>query len=211
MRRSRLGAVAALLLLGGPLSGCGLLTLMHDQMIGPISPAGPIHDAAVGTGFEATFEGVSGNAEGEALLRPLPRDIIRRMASPSSFHSALIGIETFLFGTSTYADRRTVKGATPDPGRIPSLGASVDEVVTALGPPDRWVRFAGGETLAYRAERGSWTTLNIGIPPVVGFFIPIPGVSNLAYRRIDKEEHSEGFVLFFDEQRRLQRVAAATP
>ncbi len=204
-------AAAALLLLAPALAGCGLLTLMHDQMIGPISPAGPIHDAAVGTGFEATFEGVSGNAEGEALLRPLPRDIIRRMASPSSFHSALIGIEAFLLGASTYADRRTVTGATPDPVRIPSLGASVEDVVTVLGPPDRWVRFAGGETMAYRAERERWTTLNLGIPPALGFFIPFPGASNLAYRRIGKDEHSEGFVLFFDAGRRLERVAAPTP
>ena len=207
MKRVRWAAAVALLAFAPPLSGCGLVTLMHDQMIGPISPAGPIHDAAVGTGFEASFEGVSGNAEGEALLRPLPRDMIRRMGSPSSFHSLLIGIEAFLFGASSWADRRSQTGAAPDAGRIPALGASLDEVVTALGPPDQWVRFAGGETLAYRAERERWTTLNIGIPPVLGFLIPIPGVSALAYRRIDKKETSTGFVLFFDGERRLARVA----
>ena len=184
---------------------------MYDQMIGPLSPVGPIHDAAVGTNFEASFEGVKGNAEGEALFRPLPRDMLHRMASPSSFQSAVVGLEAFVLGASSYADRRTATGATPALARIPGLGASVEEAVTALGPPDRWVRFAGGETLAYRAERERWTTLNLGIPPVVGFFIPIPGISNLAYRRIAKEEHSEGFVLFFDAERRLQRVAAPTP
>lgn len=209
MRAARLGVVVALLALGIPLAGCGLITLMHDSMIGPVSPAGRIHDAAVGRRFEATFQGVSGDAGGEARLRPFPRDIIRRMGSPSSLQKLTTGLEALLFGTSTYADRRTVTGATPDLARIPALGASAEDVLRALGPPDRWVRFAGGETMAYRAERERWTTLNVGIPPAIGFLIPVPGASNLAYRRITKDQRSEGFVLFFDESRRLRRIAAA--
>jgi hypothetical protein len=206
---ARLGAVASLLALGGLLAGCGLATLMHDSILGPVSPAGRIHDAAVGRGFEATHQGVSADAEGEARLRPFPRDLIRRLGSPSSLQSLTTGLEAFLLGASTFADRRTITGATPDPSRIPTVGASVEEVVAALGPPDRWVHFAGGETMAYRSERERWTTLNIGVPPALGFLIPFPGASNLAYRRITKDKRSAGFVLFFDERRRLQRVASA--
>jgi len=209
LRTARLGVATALLALGSQLLGCGLFALMHDSMIGPVSPAGRIHDAVVGRSFEATFQGVSGDAGGEALFRPFPRDIIYRMGSPSSLQKLTTGLEAFLFGTSTYAERRAVTGATPDLARVPAAGASADDVLRALGPPDRWARFAGGETMAYRAERERWTTLNVGIPPAIGFLIPIPGASSLAYRRITKDQRSEGFVLFFDENRRLQRIAPA--
>jgi hypothetical protein len=212
LSRAGLVAAAALPLLALLATGCGLVTLMHDEMLGPVSPAGRIHDAAVGRQFHATLEGVSSEAEGEPRLRPFPPDLIRRIGSPSSFHALTTGIEAFLLGASTFADRRKQSGSLPDLTRVPPLGASADEVLSALGPPDQWIRFAGGETMAYRAERERRTTLNLGIPPALGFLIPFPGASNLAYRRITKETHSEGVVLFFDGQRKLARVArAASP
>jgi hypothetical protein len=206
----RARALLALLGLALPLAGCGLLTLTHDEMIGPISPAGRIHDAAVGGNFEANIEGFTADATGEPRFRPYPRDLIRRLGSPSSLHALTGGLEAFLMGSSTYAERRARSGATPNPSRIPPPGSSLDAVLTALGPPDAWARFVGGATLAYRARRERRTILNVGIPPALGFLIPFPGASNLAYRRISKNVHNEGFVLFFDESRRLERVAPAT-
>ncbi len=211
MRAVRLGAAASLFVFGGVLAGCGLVTLMHDTILGPVSPAGRIHDAAVGSDFEATLEGVKGDAEGEARLRPFPRDLIRTLGSPSSFRKLVTGLEAFFLGASSYSDRRTSAGATPELGRLPAVGASAGDVLAALGPPDQWVQFAGGETMAYRSERTRWTTLNIGIPPALGFLIPIPGASSLAYRRVTEDLRSQGFVLFFDEHRRLERVAVAPP
>ena len=211
MRGSAFGAAIALLVLGAPLAGCGLLTLAHDSMLGPVSPAGRIHDAAVGSDFEATVGGFSADARDEPVLRPFPRDLIRRLGSPSSFHSLTTGLEAFLLGASTYSERRTAEGSTPDPAGIPAAGASADQVMAKLGPPDVWVRFAAGETMAYRAQRLRSTTLNIGVPPALGFLIPFPGASNLAYRRITQGTRTQGFVLFFDEQRRLQHVAPASP
>jgi hypothetical protein len=193
------------------LSGCGLVTLGHDQILGPVSPAGRIHDAAVGSDFEAGVEGFSADARDEPRLRPYPRDLIRRVGSPSSLHALTGGIEAFLLGASTFADRRAREGVTPDVARIPPVGSSLETVLSALGPPDRRARYVGGETLAYRAERERRTILNIGIPPALGFLVPFPGASNLAYRRISKETRGEGFVLFFDAEGRLARVASGAP
>jgi len=204
-----LGAVVSWLGLALQLAGCGLVTLAHDSMLGPVSPAGRIHDAAVGRHFEATLEGVTADAEGEPRLRPLPPDLLHRLGSPSSFHSLTTGLEAFLLGASVYSERRTVAAVAPEPVRIPALGASAEEVLAVLGPPDRWARFAGGATMAYRGQSERRTTLNLGVPPVVGFFIPIPGVSSLAYRRITADTHGDGFVLFFGADGRLERVARA--
>jgi len=207
----RLRDVAALLAIATQLAGCGLVSLMHDSILGPVSPVGRVHDAVVGEGFEATFEGMTADARSEPRFRPYPRDFIRRIGSPSSFHALTIGIEAFLLGSSTYSERDAITGSTPDPARIPPIGARADDVVTALGPPDEWVRFVGGETMAYRSERIRLTILNIGVPPALGSLIPIPGASNLAYRRIRKDTRTDGFVMFFDENRRLEGVAGAPP
>jgi hypothetical protein len=207
----RAACAAAVAGLAFALAGCGLVTLGHDQMLGPVSPAGRIHDTAVGTDFEASAEGVSADARDEARLRPYPRDLIRRVGRPSSLQALTGGIEAFLLGASTFADRRSRRGATPDPARIPTVGSSLETALAALGPPDARARYAGAETLVYRAERERRTILNLGIPPALGFLVPFPGASNLAYRRISKETRGEGFVLFFDAEGRLARVARSAP
>ena len=206
MRAAAAGALVALALCS---TGCGLVTLMHDQVLGPVSPAGRIHDAAVGSRFEATIEGVTADAASEPRFRPYPRDMIRRMGSPSSFRSLTSGVQAFLLGASTYAERRTATGAAPASAAVPPLGAGRDEVLQAIGPPDEWVRFVGGEAMSYRADRERRTILNLGIPPALSAFVPIPAVSNLAYRRIWKESNRDGFVLLFDAGGRLVRVAPA--
>ena len=209
MRPAGLGPVVSSFGLALQLAGCGLVTLTHDTMLGPVSPLGRIHDATVGRGFEATLEGVSADAEGEPRLRPLPPDLLHRLGSPSSFQSLTTGLEAFLLGASTYSERRKIAAVAPDVARIPAIGASAEEVLAALGPPDRWARFVDGAAMAYRGQSERRTTLNLGVPPVVGFFIPIPGVSSLAYRRISDDTHGDGFVLFFGADGRLERVARA--
>ena len=52
------------------LSGCGLITLMHDSVLGPVSPLGRINAVTVGSDFRVTDTGPVADLGGDARLRP---------------------------------------------------------------------------------------------------------------------------------------------
>lgn len=191
------------LLAAGGASGCGLLALGHDAVLGSVSPVGRVHDPAVGRGFHVTPHGPVADAEGEARLRPFPADLIHRLGSPSSFRSLVRGLQALAVGTSVVVERhdRSGKGAAAD--EVPERGASAQEVLGRLGVPDVWLRRSSGSVMAYRRKASRDLSVNLGMPPIAAGLVPIPGLSNLAFRYGVQEERSSGIVLFFGADDRL--------
>ena len=195
-------------LAGFALTGCGLITLIHDSVLGPISPVGRINTVTVGSDFRVTDTGPVADLGGDARLRPTPRDLIRRMAMPSSFWSLAQFGEFFLTSSSPVATRAKQVGRAVDQALLAELhpGVPVGAALALLGPPEVWVRRSGGSFMLYRgiSERG-WS-LYVGVPPPVGWFIPIPGITNLRYSYRSERERATKIMLFFDEQDVLVRV-----
>jgi len=193
------------------LSGCGLVTMMHDSVIGPVSPVGRVNAVTVGSDFRVTDTGPVAELGADARLRPVPRDMIRRMAMPSSYWALAQFVEYFLTSTSPVATRETRAGRAADAMLPAELhpGVPVGTALALLGPPDVWVRRSGGSFMLYRgvSERG-WS-IYVGVPPPVGWFIPIPGITNLRYSYRSERKSASKVMLFFDEQDVLVRVSSS--
>jgi hypothetical protein len=56
------------------------------------------------------------------------------------------------------------------------------------------------------SERG-WS-LYVGVPPPVGWFVPIPGITNLRFNYRSERVRASKIMLFFDEQDALVRVSS---
>lgn len=182
------------------LSGCGLATLTHDSVLGPVSPVGRIHDVTVGSDFRVTEQGPVADLGGDARLRPYPRDMIQRMARPASFWSLAQGIEAFLTSISPLATRATRVGREVNEGLPAELrpGVGVDVALAILGPPDVWVRRAGGSFMLFReVSRRSWS-FYVGVPPPAAALIPIPGIANLRFQFESERDRASKLILFFD-------------
>jgi hypothetical protein len=203
--------VGAVVLAAIALSGCGLITMMHDSVIGPISPLGRVNAVAVGTDFHVTDTGPVAELGEDARLRPVPRDMIRRMAMPNSFWALAQFFEFFLTSTSPVATRTILVGRAADEPLPTELGPGVPvgDALALLGPPDVWVRRRGGSFMLYRgiSERG-WS-IYAGVPPPVAWFIPIPFITNLRYSYRSERERSRKIMLFFDERDVLVRVSSS--
>ena len=193
------------------LTGCGLITMMHDSVIGPISPVGRVNAVTVGTDFRVTDTGPVAELGQDARLRPTPRDMIRRMAMPSSYWALAQFAEYFLTSTSFVASRETRVGraAVEDPPAELRPGVPVGDALALLGPPDVWVRRGDGSFMLYRgvSERG-WS-FYVGVPPPVGWFVPIPGITNLRYSYRSERDRANKMMLFFDAQDVLVRVSSS--
>src|SRR4030095_3990229 len=152
------------------LTGCGLITLMHDSVIGPVSPLGRINAVTVGSHFRVTDTGPVAELGGDARLRPTPRDMVRRIAMPSSYWALAQFFEYFLTSFSPVATRTTRVGRAVHETLPAELhpGAAVGEALALLGPPDVWVRRSGGSFMLYRgiSERGG--SFYAGGPAPVG-------------------------------------------
>jgi len=146
----------------------------------------------------------------DARLRPTPRDMVRRIAMPSSYWALAQFFEFFVTSFSPVATRETRVGRAAGEGLPAELrpGVPVGVAFALLGPPDVWVRRSGGSFMLYRgiSERG-WS-LYVGVPPPVGWFIPIPGITNLRYSYRSERERATKIMLFFDEQDVLVRVSS---
>ena len=193
------------------LSGCGLATLTHDSLIGPVSPIGRIHELTVGSDFHVTEQGPMAQIGDEPRLRPYPRDLIRRLASPDSFWSLAQGIEAFVTSISPLATRETRVGNGAGE-RIPDAlrpGVGVEVALSLLGPPDVWVRRSGGSFMLYREQsRRAWS-FYLGVPPPAAALVPIPGIANLRFRYVSERERASKLMLFFDERDVLVGTSAS--
>jgi hypothetical protein len=199
----RLRSIVTLFTLSSFIAGCGLATLAHDSLLGPVSPAGRIHDATVGRNFRVTTEGPTAEAAGEPRLRPFPSDLVRRLGSPASFRALARGLEALAAGTSVVVDRRREVGPGWDVGNLPAAGATVTDVLRVLGPPDLWARRQGGGVMLYRSESVRALSMNLGVPPAAAGLIPVPGVASLAFRWTSRVVRSRGAILFFDAEGKL--------
>jgi len=209
VRRARsllAGAVAGLLC-----SGCGLVTLAHDSVIGPVSPAGRIHATTVGSEFRVTERGPVADLGDDARLRPYPRDLFERVAAPHSFWSLVQGIEAFLASLSPVASRESRTGGAELAQRQGELelGSSVSEALERLGPPDLWVRRETGSLLMYRAGQRRRLSFYLGVPPPVAVLVPVPGIGNLSFRYVSEAERADKLLLFFDRVDRLLGASAS--
>jgi hypothetical protein len=192
------------------LTGCGLISLMHDSVIGPVSPLGRINAVTVGSDFHVTDTGPVADLGGDARLRPTPRDMVRRIAMPSSYWALAQFFEYFVTSFSPVATRETRVGRAGQ--ELPAElrpGVSVDVAFELLGPPDAWVRRGGGSFMVYRGISERAWSIYAGVPPPVGWFIPIPGITNLRYSYRSERDRATKIMLFFDEHDVLVRLSSS--
>lgn len=200
-------SLAVLLLCGG----CGLVSLAHDSVFGPVSPVGRIHETTVGSDFRVTERGPVADLGGDARLRPVPRDLLERIAAPRSYWSLAQGTFAFLASISPVASRETRTGRLALAGERPALppGTTVTEALARLGPPDLWLRRETGTLLLYRVEQRRRLSFYLGVPPPAAALVPVPGIGNLHFRYASETERAEKLLLFFDRDDRLLGSSAS--
>jgi hypothetical protein len=193
------------------LSGCGLVTLIHDSVIGPVSPIGRINTVTVGSDFHVTEQGPVAELGGDSRLRPYPRDMIQRLGTPASIWSLAQGIEAFLTSISPVATRETRVGRGAGEQLPAELrpGVPVDVALALLGPPDLWVRRSGGSFMLYRGISQRAWSFYLGVPPPAAVLVPIPGISNLRFSYRSERDRASKLMLFFDEQDVLVGTSAS--
>ena len=198
--KRRAALAGALAVAAQALCGCGLATLMYDSTIGPITPVGRIHELTVGEDIHVSETGVQASLGDTPRLRPYPRDLIRRLASPSSFWFAAQGLQAFLRSFSPLASRETQVGSPMPPGLPAELqpGAPLASALALLGPPDVWLRRQSGSLMLYRdASKRTWS-FYVGVPPPATWMVPIPFIGSLRFRYISERARAEKLMLFFD-------------
>ena len=194
--------------------GCGLVTLTHDSLIGPVSPIGRIHATTVGSEFRVTERGPVADLGDDAWMRPYPRDLFDRVAAPHSFWALAQGIEAFLGSVSPVTSRETRTGAAGVAAARADLapGMRVGEVLARLGAPERWLRREAESVLLYRAGQRRTLSLYLGVPPPAAALVPVPGIGNLYLRWASESDRAEKLVLFFDrDERLLEAIASREP
>ncbi|RMG11126.1 MAG: hypothetical protein D6731_16180 [Planctomycetota bacterium] len=202
------GATLQALVLGlASLSGCGVLALTHDKMLGPVSPAGRIHSVVVSNDYIVTERGLVGvgDERDQPLFRPIPPGFPRRYAEPASMVKGLRGAMAFLRGLSFVVWGRTHTGRVLPEDALTVLrkGITAAEVLAALGTPSLWLRRKGGSLMGYRAEVGTFLSVSLGLPPLADQFVPIPGLGNIRIRWHYNIIKPYKTLLVFDAQERL--------
>lgn len=188
------------------LQGCGVVALIHDKMLGPVSPAGNIHSVMVGDDFVVTERGVEGRSNREQpMFRPIPPGFPRRYGEPASLVKGLRGAEAFVRGLSFLVWGESQKGAPVSPEAVAglSVGRTSAEVLDRLGPPNLWLRRQTGSIMAYQAELGTFLAFYLGMPPLADQLVPIPGLSSLTFRYRYNVIRPYKTILFFDGDERL--------
>lgn len=196
--------LSALLLLCSP--GCGPAALIHDAYIGPISPAGYVHPLVTGENFRVDELGPIADETDDALLRPFPRDFLRRMCD---FVPLVYGLEFAVAGFSLIIEKDARSGAVPADEQRAKIqaGASVREVLAAFGPPMQWIKRETGSVMVYKGDVGHDVDFHLGVPPGVSDFIPIPGISSITFTYAYKRRTPKKAILFFDGQDALRSIA----
>ena len=200
------GAAGALLC-----CGCGLVTLAHDSLIGPVSPAGRIHATTVGSEFRVTEQGPVADLGNDARLRPVPRDLLERVGAPHSFWSLVQGIEAFVGSVSPVTSRHSRTGRLADRNARSEIrpGMGVAEALALLGPPELWLRRETGSLMLYRVRNRRALSFYLGVPPPAAVLVPVPGIGNLHFRYVSESDRAEKLLLFFDRHDLLLGASAS--
>ncbi len=196
----RLPGLLALVASAGLSSGCGVVAFSHDQLLGPASPAGEIHELTVGADFRVTETGVRAERGDQALWRPYPVDMLQRMGTPHSLYTLVQGLQAFVAGFSPLVQRQVRYGRALSPEAQAGIrpGLALGEVLARLGPPQQWILRERGALLRYRAERRDQSSFYLGLPPLAASFIPVPGVASARFRYTDDDSEADELLLFFD-------------
>lgn len=192
------------------LPGCGLITLLHDKMLGPISPAGRIHPFVTGTNVRVGRRGPEASAiQGTADFRPYPLDILRHAYRTPVV--LLYGMQFYLGFVLRFVLQRDEQVGMPPPeaGRTALreegiAGWDVERVLRELGCPQVWIKRREGSVMLYASQVSHELGVSIGVPPGVGSLIPIPGVGELLrFDYNDTDVVRERTLLVFDAQGQL--------
>jgi len=212
--RSSAAALALCASLAG-LPGCGVLALAHDQILGPISPAGRIHPLVVGDDFRISEQGPVADVVDPNPFRLFPPNPLKRLyRSPQT---ALIGFQFFLGFIGRYVlQRHDGVGRPLDREAIARLEAlrttagevlDVHRVLDVLGAPRQWIKRPASQLMVYGNEARDEIAFSLGLPPGVGNLLPIPGIGELL--RFDYSHVTIDYtrtLLFFDPDDRLVGV-----
>lgn len=203
-------ALCATLLCGVLTSGCFAVpvVLAHDQILGPLSPAGNVRGASTGDSFEVTQEGIVAVAS-EQIFRPYSKNILSRMIRPVNIWGAAQGLQAAVGAISPLVWRTQSNGTPLDPEKLEGiqLGTTSRNVLKALGAPNLWIRRKTGSMMGYRAELTDGFSLYVGMPPLVGQLNPIPGLGNISFRYTSSSMRPHKTLLFFDAEDRLLAVS----
>lgn len=211
--RRRLGGRAVcvgLALLLGP--GCGLITLTHDKVLGPISPAGRLHPFVTGTNVRVGRRGPEASAiAGTAAFRAYPLDILRHAYRTPVV--LLYGVQFYLGFVLRFVLQRVEQEGLPPPpeGRLALQERQgewdVARVLKHLGCPQLWIKRREGSVMFYASRISRELGVSLGVPPGVGSLIPIPGVGELLrFDYNDTDVVMDRTLLLFDPQGRLVSV-----
>ena len=184
--------------------------MIHDKMIGPISPAGHVHPSTSGSEFTVTSEGVQNTGNSEWWFRPYPRNLLERMGRPRSFWFAAKGFHAFFYGVSPLVIREWESGVELEPDLVAALEplkTTSKDVLERLGPPQLWLKRKEGSLMAYRADKGQVIAFWLGTPPFVDI---LPGANNLSFRYLYRRTKPFKTVLFFNNAGQLLGVADNT-
>ena len=203
------------------LNGCGLVALMHDKMLGPISPAygeTGLHPLVVGENLRPGANGFVATVTDANPFRLYPPNPIEGL-----FHRPIAlarGLRSFLGYVGRIVQQKWERiGRLPNPEELARLNAvrerdvpTVSTVLDLLGPPRMWIKRANSQLMVYGEDVAYELLITIGAPPGVSDLIPIPGVGGVA--RVDyvgKEVHRDRTLIFFTADGRLLEVVAPKP
>lgn len=80
-----------------------------------------------------------------------------------------------------------------DPREVLVIGKSAKgDVLARLGPPDRILRYAGGDAFIYRHDQRNSSELHIGTPP----FLPFGGYQLFTWEKV--QDKSDRLMILFD-------------
>ncbi len=160
------------------LSGCGAVSVIHDTMIGPISPAGRIEPIISGRSFQVGERGISVARTGEPRLRAYPPDLGSRFRGVDG----LIGGARFAVLGQSFVAHQVVRTGTPveedDLDRLVIGETRPGEAAAILGPPNLWLRRPAGDLMGWGDARRRHVLIRIG-PGAASQFIPVPFIGNL--------------------------------
>lgn len=218
--RVRAAGTSALVLLALASPGCGVLALVHDKLLGPISPAGRIHPLTVGDDFRISDKGPVATIVDPNPFRMFPPNPLKRLYRTP--RTIMQGLQFYLGFVGRYVlQRHDQKGRRLAPEKLAELQAlrhqdgrvvTAGDVLRILGVPRQWFKRKDSGLMVYGADARDELAFSLGLPPGVGNLLPIPGIGELLRFDYNKVivEHSRTLV-FFDAQERVVGVVQQRP
>ncbi len=208
--RTTLGVVALIPVVIGS-AGCGAVAVIHDNMVGPISPARRLEVAIRGGWVHAIddrgrrYKRIN---DGEPRLRAYPKNTTKwLMAFDRVVRGARRGVERRSLVSHRFESAGNDLPSREQLDELEPGATTPQEAATALGPPDLWLRRADGDLMLWEHVRASQLEIRLGPGPATRF-IPVPGIGNLKLDLGFGRQGSERILLLFDPEGRLRTVSS---